>query len=97
MAKGGKRPGAGRKKGSKASHTLQAEEGKKLLIQMYLENIRPINEALLKKAKKGDLGAIKELHDRVYGKSLQPISGEFTGKMILSFDKTFNDPSNPTS
>lgn len=89
----------GRKGGRpKGMNAINAEKGKALLIAMYLENIKPINEALLKKAKEGDLGAIKELHDRVYGKSLQPISGEFTGKMILSFDKTFNDvPPNPTS
>lgn len=87
MAKGGARPGAGRKKGSKASHTLKAEQGKALLIQMYLENIRPINEALLSKAKEGDMQAIKELHDRVYGKSLQPIQGNIDTNVTI---KTIN-------
>lgn len=89
MAKGGARPGAGRKKGSLAQHTLEAQEGKALLIQMYLENIRPINQALIDKAKAGDIQAIKELHDRVYNKAAQPLTGgdggaiQITGVNIL--------------
>lgn len=79
---GGKRPGAGRKKGQLAKSTLDALAGKALLIQMYLENIRPINEALLKKAKEGDMQAIKELHDRVYGKAPQLLTGSGSGGAI---------------
>lgn len=58
--------------------TLLAEEGKKALIQAYMENITPINNALIKKARMGDVTAIKELHDRVHGKSLQSV--ELSGK-----------------
>lgn len=74
----------GRPKGSKATHTIQAEQGKALLIQMYLEQVRPINQALIDKALTGDIPAVKELHDRVYGKSPQPLehSGEVTSKII---------------
>lgn len=75
MAQGGKRPGAGRKKGHKASHTLQAEQAKAELIRMYVENIKPINQALIDKAIAGDIQAIKELHDRVFGKAPQAITG----------------------
>lgn len=84
MAKGGKRPGAGRPKGSVASHTLDAARGKALLIQMYLDNIRPINEALIRKAKEGDMQAIKELHDRVYNKAAQPLTGGDGGAILIS-------------
>lgn len=54
-----------------AAHTIQAEAGKAALIAAYLKNIKPINDALIKKAKKGDIQAIRELHDRVYGKAHQ--------------------------
>ena len=72
----------GRPKGTKGSNTLQAEQGKKLLIQAYLDNIKPINEALVEKAKTGDIQAIKELHDRVYGKSPQPM--DLKGEVEMS-------------
>lgn len=68
----------GRPKGSKATHTIQAEKAKAELIKSYIENIKPINEALIEKAKSGDIQAIKELHDRVYGRSINPV--ELTGK-----------------
>jgi hypothetical protein len=84
MARGGARPGAGRKIGQKAAHTLDAAKGKALLIQMYLEQIRPINQALIDKALSGDIGAIKELHDRVYDKARQPIDGKVTGELTIS-------------
>ena len=84
MAHGGFRENAGRKKGSKATHTLQTETAKKALIQAYIENIKPINEALVRKAKGGDMQAIRELHDRVYGKAPQAIiqEGEMTIKIL---------------
>ncbi len=65
----------GRPKGKLAQKTIDAAAGKALLIKMYLENIIPINEALLRKAKYGDMQAIKELHDRVYNKAAQPMTG----------------------
>jgi hypothetical protein len=83
MGHGGYRPNSGRRKGSKASHTLQAEKGKALLIQMYLENVRPINQALIDKALAGDIQAIRELHERVYGKVTQPIGGDKDNPIII--------------
>lgn len=76
------------RKGIKSGCTVEAEKGKAELIRMYLENIRPINEALIIKAKGGDIGAIKELHDRVYGKPAQDLrfSGEIT-KHVISTDE----------
>lgn len=75
MGHGGARKNAGKKKGTKASHTLQAEQAKAELIKAYIENIKPINQALIDEAKKGNIQAIKELHDRVYGKVALPITG----------------------
>lgn len=89
MASGGDISRENGKKGGrpKAAHTLQAEAGKALLIKMYMENIKPINEALLNKAKSGDIAAIKELHDRVHGKANQAVdvTGE-VGIKILRLD-----------
>ena len=76
LSKGGGRP--------KAAHTLQAEKAKASLIEMYMKNVKPINEALLKKAKEGDMQAIKELHDRVWGKA--PLDVQVTGDFTLKID-----------
>lgn len=74
----------GRPKGSKATHTIQAEAAKAELIKAYIKNIKPINEALIKKATEGDIQAIRELHDRVYGKSPQAITGPEGGPIQIS-------------
>lgn len=73
--KGGYRPGAGR---PKAAHTIQAEKAKAELIRRFLKDKKPIFDALLNKAKEGDLQAIKELFERIWGKESQPFSGELT-------------------
>lgn len=64
----------GRPIGSKAAHTLQAQEAKAVLVRAYCENAQPINEALISKAKQGDIRAIRELHERVYGRATQELS-----------------------
>lgn len=87
--RGGKRKNAGRPKGTVAKSTLEAQKAKEELIKMYIENIRPINEALIAKAKEGDLPAIKELHDRVWGKSIQPTEIDVRGELKISFDEAF--------
>lgn len=91
MAHGGSRPGAGRKKGQVAAHTQQAAVARAELIRAYVENIQPINEALIEKAKKGDIAAIKELHDRVYGKSVQPLSNDEGKPLLIAFDPAFKN------
>lgn len=78
MAKGGARPGAGRPKGSVAKSTLEATVLKAKLIAAYSEKADEINEALVAKALTGDVPAIKEIHDRAYGKAPQAV--EMTGK-----------------
>lgn len=66
----------GRPRGSKATHTILAEQAKAQLIKAYLDNIVPINQALVDKAKAGDIQAIRELHERVFGKVTQPIGND---------------------
>ena len=85
--RGGKREGAGRKVGTNA---ILLEAAKKKLIEAYLENIVPINEALIKKCKEGDIQALKELHDRVYGKAPQAITGPDGKDLRIVFDPSFN-------
>ena len=90
MALGGARPGAGRPKGTKSPVTLKVERAKQVLIDAYIENIKPINEALIKKAKEGDIQAIRELHDRVYGKAPQALTGPDGKDLMILFDPSFN-------
>lgn len=67
----------------KAAHTILAEKAKQELIQAYMAHIKPINAALVKKATEGDIQAIKELHDRVYGRAAQPIVGDPDKPILL--------------
>lgn len=68
MTHGGKRIGAGRKKGFSAR---TAEEARKVLAEMVVQEIGPIGEALIVRAKNGEVAAIKELFDRAFGKAPQ--------------------------
>jgi hypothetical protein len=73
---GGKREGAGKPRGALASHTVEAQELKKQLIAEYVKRRAKIDKALLDQAEQGNIPAIKELYDRVFGKSVQPIVGD---------------------
>ena len=84
MAHGGPRPGSGRKKGSKASHTLEAEAVKVLYVEMAKVHAKPVAEALIKKATNGDVSAIKEFNDRAFGRAPQAVQIE--GEVKLKLD-----------
>jgi hypothetical protein len=45
MALGGARPGAGRKKGHKASHTIEAEKAREFVIGQVVERLQPIMQS----------------------------------------------------
>lgn len=83
MAKGGKRIGAGRPKGGLASHTIEAQEAKKHIIEIVSAEIDSLIEPQIRKAKKGDTFAFKELMDRAYGKPHQSVSGDEGGPIEL--------------
>lgn len=68
MALGGYRPGAGNKKGSKHKKTLEQEVKIRTLEEMLRPHAEEVANALVKKAKTGDIGAIKEYHERLLGK-----------------------------
>ena len=84
MAKGGVRPGAGKPKGYKARHTIDATIAKQEVIQRILERINPILDALFAKAEAGDIAAIKEVFDRGFGKAIQGV--ELSGSVVLDID-----------
>jgi hypothetical protein len=90
MARGGARPGAGRPKDSKEKQTLVKEQALLALRELVLKEITPIAEALITKAKTGDIPAIKELFDRAFGKAPQAITGEDGGALIINFDTAFS-------
>ena len=77
MEHGGIRPGAGRPKGSQASHTLKAQAFQERLIERVLEEQEPIIEALISQAKEGKIPALKEIFERVLGR-VRPALGEET-------------------
>lgn len=82
--RGGYRAGAGR---PIAAHTLQAETAKAALIALYIKNAKPINLALIKKAKAGDIQAIRELHERVFRKVTQPLGGDKDNPLIIAMNR----------
>ena len=92
MAKnGGKRIGAGRKKGSKATHTLQAIKTREAFIRAVEENLQPILTALLDRASKGDVAAIKEMLDRAWGKPSQMLQGDPTKPLTIIIPRPVAD------
>lgn len=82
--KGGPQPGAGRPKGCKAGHTIQAEKAREYIIKRVTEELEPIINVLIQKAKSGETMAIKELLDRAYGKPKETV--EHTGEVQIDID-----------
>ena len=77
--RGGYRENAGRKQGFAAKN---AEEARRILSEMVMREIEPIGEALIVKAKKGDVLAVRELFDRAFGKASQTTKIDLTDKRI---------------
>lgn len=77
--RGGAMPGAGR---PRSNATIAAAELRMRLVLEYEKRADEIFGALLRKAVEGDVPAIKELHDRVYGKATQAI--EMSGTMTVN-------------
>ena len=77
---GGKRPGAGRKKGFKA---LERERALEYIAKRVSEDLEPIMDKAIDQAKKGDATTRKDLMDRAYGKPKESV--EITG-IDFTFD-----------
>jgi hypothetical protein len=84
MAQGGKRAGAGKPKGYKAPHTLEASVAKARMVERISARTDELIDKLFEKAlsENGDTVAIKELLDRGYGKPQQSTDVTSLGKAI---------------
>lgn len=71
MALGGKREGAGRKKGYAA---IQAEKSRELICLALEKDFKPIIEKAIDQAKDGDAVARNFLFERGYGKVAQAVT-----------------------
>jgi hypothetical protein len=58
----------GRPKGSKASHTLQAETGRAFVVATIAKNLGPLIEAMVERATNGDVRAFDALMDWGWGR-----------------------------
>lgn len=85
--RGGKREGAGRKKGEA---TLYSEALKAKIAELVEKDAPELIAAQIAKAKTGDTQAFKELMDRVLGKAPQAITGPEGQALIIQFDSAFN-------
>ncbi|HUO50263.1 MAG TPA: hypothetical protein VMU25_01720 [Candidatus Paceibacterota bacterium] len=83
--KGGKRAGAGRKKGYAA---VRAEEARRQLAEMVSSEIGPIGKALIAKAKSGDTAAARELFDRAWGRASQSVDVTSQGEHVSGLGDT---------
>ena len=82
MPSGGKRAGAGRKKGYKS---IVAERYNTALAKEVEKHAPALILALLSKAKTGDVPAIKEIHDRLMGRPLNVFEPDDDGNLTLPF------------
>lgn len=84
---GGRRPGAGKPKGTKQPQTLEKEMARAQLAEIVAAEIHPIAMALLKKAKAGDVMAARELFDRAWGKAPQAVDVTSKGEQLGNIDQ----------
>lgn len=83
MAKGGKQPGAGRPKGSLTKPRLSdflTKEQVDSLVAKAQEMALSGNETMLK--------FILEQH---FGKAMQPVEGQLSGNLTITFDNSFKE------
>ncbi len=84
MAKGGKRPGAGRPKGVVGANRIEADKAREYIAQRVADELEPIITKAIQQAKDGDQAARKELFDRAYGKAKETV--EVQGEVNLKLD-----------
>jgi len=72
----------GRHKGGKASHTLKAQEVRKLLVEEISIEALPLIRALIKKGKAGDVKALQEIFNRSMGKVADNLKVDFKNPLL---------------
>lgn len=70
----------------KGEATILREKAKDYLARRLEEEIGPIADKLIEKASSGDVPAIKELFDRAWGKSVQPLGNDNGKPLVIQFD-----------
>jgi hypothetical protein len=85
MAHGGKRPGAGRKKG------LEAEIYRQVLLAKIGEHKEALAAALVNKGLTGDVPALKEINERALGKVKDNMDLTVAFSLSKLFNKTVNE------
>lgn len=86
MAKGGARPGAGRKKGQPGTHTYEVELYRKALIDAVMAKKNELAQALVNKGLSGDVPALKEINERALGKVKDSLDITSKGKQITGIN-----------
>jgi len=66
----------------KASHTVTTEAGRAFVVATIARNLKPLIDAMVEKALKGDTQAFKELFDRGWGKPQQAIDHTSKGERV---------------
>ena len=83
MARSGTNHKGGRPKGSKGTHTLQAEQARKYVIERITAELEPIMDTHISLAKKGDGASLKYLTDQLIGKAKETLEVESTTKLLI--------------
>ena len=73
MKAGGKRLGAGRPFGSKAQHTVEAEQSRAYVIKRIAEELEPIVNKHIELAKAGDIRGLEYLINQAAGKPKESV------------------------
>jgi len=81
------------------SNRLWGETIKRACMQNDGQRLRRIAERLLDQAEEGNIAAIKEIGDRLDGKSAQIIAGDSENPLtvISKIERLIVDPANPNS
>ena len=82
--KGRKKTG-GKMKGSKHKETLKREALRDFLIQEVIKEKIPLTKALIEKGKLGEVQALKEIFDRVLGKTTESLDITSGGDKIYNW------------
>lgn len=85
---GGARPGAGMKEGTKTERTMERRAREAAMVEYFVSLMPEIHAALHAKALTGDVQAIKEIHERIYGKVTEKLEADFTsdGEKIMGIN-----------
>ena len=88
--RGGTKPGAGRPKGTVSLETKRKQAFEKLLIQSVNKEKKAIIDALINKAKSGDVKALVDILNRTIGKPVEHVDHTSKGNELnISFSPIF--------